>query len=80
MERRLLGHHPLADWKKSSDERWTVPAGLSLGKVVFFGRLPVQFQVAGQYFVEKPTGGPEWNFQLQITPVIPKLVNKNLIR
>lgn len=70
----------LADWKASSSERWTVPVGLSLGKVVFFGRLPVQFQVAGQYFVEKPTAGPEWNFQLQITPVIPKLINKNLIR
>jgi hypothetical protein len=25
-------------------------------------------------------GGPEWNFQLQITPVIPRLVNRSLLR
>ena len=70
----------LADWKQPSGEKWTVPLGLSLGKVVMFGRLPVQIQLAGQYFVEAPTGGPEWNVQLQITPVIPKLITKTLFQ
>ena len=70
----------LADWKAPSGETWTVPVGAALGKVVFFGRLPVQIQVAGQYFVERPTGGPEWNAQLQLTPVIPRLIKKTLFR
>ena len=70
----------LADWKAQSGERWTVPVGLSLGKVVWCGPLPVQFQVGGQYFVERPTGGPKWNIQLQITPVIPRLINKKLFQ
>jgi hypothetical protein len=42
------------------------------------GILPVQFQIAGQYFVERPEGGPEWNVQLQVTPVIPRLVQGTL--
>jgi len=70
----------LADWKAASGERWTVPVGLSAGKVVKFGRLPVQVQIGGQYFVERPTGGPEWNVQLKVTPVIPKLITRTLIK
>jgi hypothetical protein len=70
----------LADWKAQSDERWTVPVGLSIGKVVKFGKLPVQVQLGAQYFAVRPTGGPEWNFQLQLTPVIPRLINKTLFR
>lgn len=70
----------LADWRAPAGERWTVPIGLSVGKIVKFGKLPVQVQIASQYFVERPTGGPEWNFQLQFTPVIPKLINKTLFR
>jgi hypothetical protein len=46
--------------------------------VVFLGRLPVQLQIAPQYFVERPEGGPKWNLQLQITPVIPRLIKKTL--
>ena len=68
----------LADWKAHGSERWTVPFGLSVGKVVMLGPLPVQFQVAGQYFVARPEGGPKWNVQFQMTPVIPKLINKTL--
>ena len=68
----------LADWTASSGERWTVPLGLSIAKVVKIGILPVQVQLGGQYFVEKPKGGPEWNVQLQVTPVIPKLIKGTL--
>jgi hypothetical protein len=68
----------LADWEAPSGEQWTVPLGMSVGKVVNLGILPVQFQLAGQYFVEQPTGGPEWNIQLQITPVIPRLIEGTL--
>ena len=71
----------LADWKARSGERWTVPLGLSVAKVVMIGgKLPVQIQIGGQYFVERPTGGPEWNVQLQITPVIPKLITGTLFK
>jgi hypothetical protein len=57
-----------------------VPLGLSVGKVIKFGMLPVQVQIAGQYFVHRPEGGPKWNVQLQVTPVIPRLIKKTLFQ
>lgn len=70
----------LADWEAHGSERWTVPIGVSVAKVVQFGKLPVQIQIASQYFVARPTGGPEWNIQLQITPVIPRLIKGTLFK
>jgi hypothetical protein len=65
----------LADWTTPSEDVWTVPIGVGLGKVVKFGRLPVKIQLAVQYMPVHPRiSGQEWNVQLQITPVIPKLV------
>jgi hypothetical protein len=65
----------LADWTAPSEDVWTVPVGLGLGKVVKLGRLPVKIQLAVQYMPVHPRiSGQEWNVQLQVTPVIPKLV------
>jgi hypothetical protein len=65
----------LADWTAPSEDVWTVPVGLGLGKVVKLGRLPIKIQLAVQYMPVHPQiSGQEWNVQVQITPVIPKLV------
>ena len=37
-----------ADWEADSDERWTVPIGGGLGRLVRFGKQPVDFK--GQVF------------------------------
>src|SRR5262245_19428580 len=65
----------LVDWNAPSPDVWTVPIGVGLGKVVKFGRLPVKFTLSVQYIPVHPRiNGQEWNVQVQITPVIPKLV------
>ena len=65
----------LADWTAPSEDVWTVPVGLALGKVVKLGRLPVKIQLALQYMPVHPRiSGQEWNVQVQITPVLPKLI------
>ena len=65
----------LADWNAPSEDVWTVPIGLGLGKVVKFGRLPVKIQLAVQYMPVHPRiSGQEWNVQVSITPVMPKLI------
>jgi hypothetical protein len=65
----------LADWTAPSPDVWTVPIALGLDKVVTFGRLPVKIQLAVQYMPVHPRiSGQEWNVQVQITPVIPKLI------
>jgi hypothetical protein len=62
------------DWKARDGNRWTVPAGAALGKVVKFGMLPVQIRVGGQYFPIRPEFGPKWGFTVQITPLLPRLI------
>jgi hypothetical protein len=71
----------LANWKAPSSNRWTVPVGVAVGKVLKLGRLPVKVQLAGQYMPIRPDNvGQEWNIQLQLTPVIPKLVKEPLFK
>ena len=65
----------LTDWTAPSEDVWTVPVGLGLAKVVKVGRLPVKLQLAVQYVPVHPRiSGQEWNVQISITPVIPKLI------
>ena len=62
-----------------SRDVWTVPVGLAIGKVVKLGPLPVKFQIAAQYMIQRPRDtGQEWNIQFQITPVLPKLIQGTL--
>jgi hypothetical protein len=71
----------LADWNAPSEDVWTVPIGLGLAKVVKFGRLPVKLQLAVQYMPVHPRiNGQEWNVQVEIIPVIPKLIKGVLIQ
>jgi hypothetical protein len=68
-----------ASWKAPGDNRWTVPIGIGVGKVVKFGRLPVKLGLAGQYMVVQPDPvGQRWNIQLLLTPVLPKLIQGTL--
>jgi hypothetical protein len=69
----------LANWHADSGEKWTVPVGLAISKVVKFGRLPVRIAVAGQYMPVHPSEfGQEWNVQAIVSPVIPKLFKGTL--
>jgi hypothetical protein len=64
----------LANLHASTGQMWTVPIGLALAKVQKLGPLPVRFALAGQYMAVRPSDfGQEWNVQLVIAPVIPKL-------
>jgi hypothetical protein len=68
----------LANWRAPSGDVWTVPVGLNIGKVVKFGLLPVKLQFAVQYMAVHPNSGEKYNLQIQITPVIPKLIKGTL--
>ena len=71
----------LANWNGTSGNVWTVPIGLGLSKVVKFGRLPVKLQLAVQYMPVHPREfGQEWNVQVSITPVLPKLIKGTLFK
>lgn len=61
-----------ADWEADSEDRWTVPIGGGVGKLVRFGKQPVD--VKAQAFVNavKPDGAADWALQLQVKLLFPK--------
>jgi hypothetical protein len=71
------------NWQAYRDQRVTFPVGLQVGKLLHAGPLPVKVDVQAQYYPVSPsnlhfapaqqTVSPKWNFQLQITPIIPTL-------
>ena len=61
-----------ADWEAESGEKWTVPIGGGVGRLMRFGKQPVDFKLAGYYNVEKPKFGPDWSLQFQVKLLFPK--------
>ena len=60
------------NWKADSGDRWTVPIGGGVGKILKIGKQPVNMSVAAYYNVEHPDDGAEWQVQLQFQLLFPK--------
>ena len=61
-----------ADWEKDSGERWTVPLGLGIGRLVRHGQQPVDYRLAAYSNLEGPDLGPDWTLQLTVKLLFPK--------
>jgi hypothetical protein len=61
-----------ANWEATSDERWTVPVGGGIGRLVRFGKLPVDLKLQGFYNIEAPENAPDWSMQVQVKLLFPK--------
>ncbi|MGD9326845.1 MAG: hypothetical protein PVG26_22700, partial [Desulfobacterales bacterium] len=61
-----------ADWEADSDDRWTVPFGGGVGRLVKFGKQPVDLKLQGFYNVENPKRTADWSLQLQVKLLFPK--------
>ena len=57
------------DW---IENQWTVPLFAGVGQIVKIGKLPVQFQLGGQYWAEGPDSAPDWSMRFQVTFLFPK--------
>lgn len=67
----------VVDWMEpKAENRWTVPVGLGVSKMVMVGKLPVKFGLEADYSVVRPRDipGNEWTFKFTITPIVPKLL------
>ncbi|WP_242157205.1 transporter [Aestuariivivens sediminis] len=72
----------VANWKADSDNRWTIPMGMGVGKLVKpKGFLPFNIQVGADYLIESPElNGGSWMLKFSFTALIPKAIfkqNKN---
>lgn len=59
------------NWKAAEGQKWIIPFGVGGGKLLFFGKLPVNVQSQIYYNVVKPDIGPDWQFRLQIQTLLP---------
>jgi hypothetical protein len=64
-----------ANWEKSSGNQWTVPFGAGGGKLQFFGKVPINFNVQAFYNAVHPndqTVNPyaSWTLRLQVTLIL----------
>ena len=60
------------NWAAPGSQQWTVPIGGGFGKIVHWGRLPVNLQLAGYYNVASPVEGPNWQIRTQLQLLFPK--------
>jgi hypothetical protein len=62
-----------ANWEADSDNRWTVPVGLGVGKAMKFGSIPGTAQIHAYYNVVTPdNGGEDWQLRVQIQLLFPR--------
>ena len=61
-----------ADWEADGDDRWTVPIGAGVGKIVRLGKLPVNAQASAYYNVVRPDNAAEWQLRIQIQLLFPR--------
>lgn len=61
-----------ANWEAGSGNRWTVPLGGGIGRLVKHGKLPVDYRLSAYWYAEKPEFGPDWNLQFIVKFLFPK--------
>jgi len=62
----------IANWEAPSGERWFVPVGGGVGKVFAIGSQKINSSIQAYKFLEKPTGGPDWQLRVQLQFLFPK--------
>ncbi|MEA2115214.1 MAG: neuromedin U, partial [Thermodesulfobacteriota bacterium] len=61
-----------ANWEADSDDRWTIPFGGGAGRLVKFGKQPVDFKAQAFWYADAPENGPEWALQFMVKFLFPK--------
>jgi hypothetical protein len=55
-----------ANWKESNDNRWTVPIGIGIGKIIRIKHRHIDLKAQPYWLAEKPQFGPDWGVQFTI--------------
>ncbi len=65
-----------ANWESSDGNRWTVPFGGGVGRIMKLGFQPVNLSASFYGNAAYPTGTSSWNMRLQIALLYPKLTKQ----
>lgn len=61
-----------ANWEASSGNKWTVPFGGGISKIVKTGKVPIDYKLTAYWNADKPQFAPEWNLQFTVKFLFPK--------
>jgi hypothetical protein len=62
-----------ANWLAASSNRWALPIGGGVGKIVKLGKLPINFQLQAFSNVVTPQqGGADWQLRFQVQLLFPR--------
>ncbi|MDF7822934.1 hypothetical protein P4B35_02835 [Pontiellaceae bacterium B12227] len=61
-----------ANWNAPSSDRWVVPVGGGVGKIMRWGKLPVNLNAHLYYNIEKPRGYGDYSARVQLQFMFPK--------
>jgi hypothetical protein len=61
-----------ANWEVNPNQRWVVPVGGGVGKIVHFGKQPVNIYTQVFRNVERPDGTSHWSVRFQAQLLFPK--------
>lgn len=61
-----------ADWKADAGERWTVPIGGGVGRILRIGPLPLGVDMGAYYNVVRPDNAAEWQLRARVNFLFPK--------
>jgi hypothetical protein len=57
------------DWTR---HQWTAPVLVNLSQILVIGGQPLSIGLSGKYFVDRPTGGPDFGLRFTVTLLFPK--------
>jgi hypothetical protein len=61
----------IADWKAETD-KWSVPVGGGMGKILWIGKAPINTSFQAFYYVAHPAIGPTWSLRLTVQFLLPE--------
>jgi hypothetical protein len=61
-----------ADWEARGSDRWTVPIGGGVGRIIRIGALPLGVDLGAYYNVVRPDNGAEWQLRARVNFLFPR--------
>jgi hypothetical protein len=61
-----------ANWKSESVNRWAIPIGGGLGRLMRFSGRAVAVDLGAYYYIEHPENNPDWYIQFLVNFLFPK--------
>ncbi len=61
-----------ADWEADKDNRWTVPLGGGIGRLIKLEKMAIAVDIGAYYNIESPRYANDWYSQILVNFLFPK--------